>query len=548
MGFLSGMRFSRKLGLMTGAAVLGFSVFAALAFMTLQAVRINSAMYQSISLGYQLAGDCYDPPASLVAALPPAIAAEDATNAADTRKAVGLLLEAHRAFTASQQHYHAALPPGAIRDLMANDSAPAGEEWFTIAEQEYIPALLAGDHEGARRIRIQKMDVIFARHKAANDRLANLTADWIPTEEKHAAAIIRTRSIELGAIFAGLVLLLVVLGSAISRGIVRPVGKVLEALSAMAQGDLSHRLEVESADEMGEMAAAFNQTAESFRAVLTAISQAAAHTAAGSAELNATALDTTGRSSENAHEAQQVAAAMVQMSASIAEVTEAATSAANSGAATESAAQHGHRVVEETMSVIRRSAEVTAEAAEQIRALGESSEQISRIVSVINEIAGQTNLLALNAAIEAARAGEQGRGFAVVAGEVRRLAERTTQATREIGTMIETVQQRTSGAVEAMHAGQQQVSAGIAKAEECGSALKEIVSLAHEAEKKIRRIAVASNEQNSAAEEITRSMSSISQFTEHSSTSGEQIAAACGDLAKVAAELEAHVHRFSFTR
>lgn len=545
MTFLNRMRFSRKLGLMTGAAVTGIGLFAVLAFATLRAVRINSPRYEDIALGYQLAGDCYDPPASLVAALPPAIAAEDAATPQETSKAVDLLRQAHQAFDTSQKHYREALPGGAIRNLMSAESYPAGEEWFTIAEKEYIPALLAGDHEGARRIRIAKMDPLFATHKAANDKLSDLTADWIPSQEKAAASIIASRSLELGLIFAGMAVILVFLGLSISRAIVTPVRRAIHVLTAMAEGDLSVSLEVNSTDEMHEIAEALNRTIVSIRSVLSSLYLAAEKAAAASTELTATSEDTAMRARDHAQDTQQLAAAMVQMSAAIAEVSDPAQEASASGLATETAADQGQRVMEETMCVIKQAAQITSEAAGQIRSLGQSSEQIGRIVGVIDEIAGQTNLLALNAAIEAARAGEQGRGFAVVAGEVRRLAERTTQATREIGTMISSIQQETATAVHSVEGGRERVVAGLTKAEECGSALDEIVRLARAAGGKVQQIAAAASEQSSVANQVTKNMHSISAFTEHSTAAGEQTVAACSDLSKLSADLEHHVQRFN---
>jgi methyl-accepting chemotaxis protein len=200
------------------------------------------------------------------------------------------------------------------------------------------------------------------------------------------------------------------------------------------------------------------------------------------------------------------------------------------------------------MRVIQNAAKITSEAADQIRSLGKSSDQIGRIVGVIEEIAGQTNLLALNAAIEAARAGDQGRGFAVVAGEVRRLAERTTNATREIAAMISSIQQETANAVLTMESGREQVDAGLTKAEECGSALGTIVQMAHDAGNMVKQIASSAVEQTSVAGQVTESMNSITQFTEHSAAAGEQTLAACGDLAKLASELENNVQRFNISK
>jgi len=289
MFVLNRMSFAWKLGFMTLAAMLGLGSFAVVAFMTMRAVCINSPMYQNIALGYQLAGDIYDPPASLLAALSPALAAEDATTQDETRKAIERMRQAHQAFDQSHKHYQEVLPQGAIRELMQNESYPAGQEWFAIADREYIPALLAGDHEGARRIRIEKMNPLFAKHKASNDKLSQLTSDWIPSLEKRAEATIRLRSMEMAGIVVTLAILMVLVGFAISRGIVRPVRSAVTVLSAMSEGDLSHSLDVDSADEMREVADALNRTIDSFRTVLSAISEAAVHTASASAELTATA-------------------------------------------------------------------------------------------------------------------------------------------------------------------------------------------------------------------------------------------------------------------
>lgn len=269
MNLLNRMNFSSKLRLMSLAGLVGLGAFAAVAFSTLHAVRINSALYQDIALAYQLAGDCYDPPASLLDALAPAISAEDATTPEETRKFVALVQQAHQSFTAAHKHYQEVLPPGAIRDLMRDESGPTGEEWFAVADSKYLPALLAGDHEAARQIRIAQMDPIFVRHKAANDKLAQLTGDWIPSEEKRAGSIIHARTVELCLIFVAMAVVLWFAGLAISRGIVGPVRQAVHVLSSMASGDLSQSLEVDTADEMREVADAVNRTAGSFRAVLS---------------------------------------------------------------------------------------------------------------------------------------------------------------------------------------------------------------------------------------------------------------------------------------
>jgi methyl-accepting chemotaxis protein len=545
MNVLNQMRFRGKFALMTSSTVVGLGIFGALAFATMNAVRINSAMYRDIALGYQLAGDCYDPPASLVAALPSAIAAEEATTPAETRQAIDSLLQGHKAFQTSQQHYYQVLPPGPIRDLLHEESYPAGEQWFSIAEKEFIPVLLAGDHDAARKIRIEKMNPLFVRQKAANDRLSKLTSSWIPTQERHAADVIHRRGIELAVLFAAVIAMLITLGSLISRSIVEPVRKTVNLLIAMAKGDLSRTIEIDSNDEMKEMADALNRTIASFREVLAAISQASERVTAASTELAATSGETAQRLRKHSAETEQAARAMGQMSEAISAVSRSASSARGKGAATEAAVGQGRTVVKELVESIRRAAEVTSQAAGQIQALGHNSEQIGKIVSVIEEIASQTNLLALNASIEAVRAGEQGRGFAVVAGEVRRLAERTTTATQEIAGMIQTIQQETASVIQSMGRGKSEVDASLAKSGECDQALNQIVQLARESGNMMMQIATAADEQMAAASQVTGSMSSISQFTQYATSAGEQTVSACEGLEKLAIELEDHVHNFT---
>lgn len=544
MNLLSRMKFSAKLWLMTAAGLLGLALFASVAWSTLRAVCINSDMYQNIALGYQLAGDCYDPPASLLAALYPALAAEDATAPEETQKYIALLREAEKAFEASHQHYQQVLPVGEIREVMRTGSYPTGHQWFAIAESQYIPALLAGDHEEARKIRIEQMDPVLAQHKAANDRLASLTGSWIPSLETRAGSITHTRGVVLAVVFAAVALVLWLVGMAISRGIVRPVRQVVTVLAAMAQGDLSHVLEMESEDEMREVADELNRTAESFRVVLTAIAKVASQTASASAELMASAQETVRRSRDHSLEAQQSATAMEEMSAAIAEVSQAASEAAHSGVDTEQAATQGHDVVIATMHAIEQAASTTEQAVTRMEELGRHSVQIGQIISVIAEIAEQTNLLALNASIEAARAGEQGRGFAVVAGEVRRLAERTAGATREIGEKITSVQQQTSSAIEIIECGRQQVEESLGHVRNSSEALEHILALARAEGKMVQQIASSASQQTSAARQASEGVGSISAFTEHAVAVCEQTLMACNELSRLAAELETRAQSF----
>jgi methyl-accepting chemotaxis protein len=201
-------------------------------------------------------------------------------------------------------------------------------------------------------------------------------------------------------------------------------------------------------------------------------------------------------------------------------------------------------VVERTVDGMKRIAEVVRQSALTVQELGKSSDQIGEIIGVIDDIADQTNLLALNAAIEAARAGEHGRGFAVVADEVRKLAERTTKATKEIAGMIRKIQTDTQGAVLSMNQGTQEVEKGITSADQAGAALSEIVKISQQVTDMVLQIASASEQQSDASGQISQNVEVIASVTHETATGVQQVARAAEDLNKLTEILQGLVSGF----
>jgi len=250
---------------------------------------------------------------------------------------------------------------------------------------------------------------------------------------------------------------------------------------------------------------------------------------------------------EQSQQTIEVSGAVDDMTKTILKTTKNSASAAEAAKNSGIIAKEGGKVVNETIQGMNRVAEVVKKSAETVHALGKNSEQIGEIIQVIEDIADQTNLLALNAAIEAARAGEQGRGFAVVADEVRKLAERTTKATKEITAMINQIQKDTEGAVKSMNEGTVEVEKGKELANRAGRSLDQIIKETEDVLDKSAQVAAASEEQGATAEQIGKNIEAINTVANESATGIQHIAGAAEKLNKLTSNLESLISMFKLS-
>jgi len=339
------------------------------------------------------------------------------------------------------------------------------------------------------------------------------------------------------------------LGAAVSGMTIRSIRSIMFRLVATMQRVAANDLatddaEITTEDEIGQAGTAFNRMKNSLREMIQSIAGTAQHVASASEELSSSATQQAQSAETQKDQTAQVATAMQEMSSTVLQVSENSNKAAEASRQAAETARRGGAIVEETLSRMRAIADSVSGTAKKMDELGKSSDQIGQIVGVINDIADQTNLLALNAAIEAARAGEQGRGFAVVADEVRKLAERTTTATKEIAGMIKNIQQETKTAVTAMETGTKQVEEGVKSTIQAGGSLKEIIHMAEQVGEMVMQIATAAMEQSSASEEVNQNMEKIAKLVKESADGAQQSAKACQDLSSLAFDLQNMVGTF----
>ncbi|BCS54920.1 methyl-accepting chemotaxis protein [Geobacter sp. SVR] len=304
-----------------------------------------------------------------------------------------------------------------------------------------------------------------------------------------------------------------VLNILVGAGITRPLQKVIASLKDIARGnaDLTMRLPVERQDEAGELAQAFNDFMDKLHYIISHVGTTTAQLSVAVRELHKGSARVSDDLGHMTRQTDGVATAGEEMAATSIDIAGNCLAAANSSVQANTSVAYGTEVVQKAVEVMHGIAQRVKASATTVDALGKRSDQIGDIIGTIEDIADQTNLLALNAAIEAARAGEQGRGFAVVADEVRALAERTTQATKEIGTMIAAIQKETRSAVGSMEEGVNEVERGIAEAAKSKQALRDILEQVNVVTVQVNQIATAAEEQTATTADISQSIQNVNE-------------------------------------
>jgi methyl-accepting chemotaxis protein len=380
-------------------------------------------------------------------------------------------------------------------------------------------------------------------------------------------------TILMSVFFVVAVALLVAIGWTIARSITRPLQVIVAACNDMSAGIFQDKAQtIHRKDEIGQLSDALVNMRRNVRQVLKQVHESAEQVAASSEELTASAeqssqavnqvaastSDVAAAANKTLVAAGEASAAVEQMSAGIQQIAANTNQVATHSSQASDKAKEGDVSVNKAVSQMASIEQTVNNSAQVVAKLGERSKEIGQIVNTISGIAGQTNLLALNAAIEAARAGEQGRGFAVVAEEVRKLAEQSQDAAKQIANLIGEIQGDTDKAVVAMDAGTREVKVGSEVVTAAGEAFKEIAGLILQVSDQVREISAAIQQMASGTQQIVNSvkeidsltktgggeMQTVSAATEEQSASIEEIASSSQALAKLAQNMQAAVNKF----
>ncbi|MCI3946370.1 methyl-accepting chemotaxis protein [Pseudomonas syringae] len=415
---------------------------------------------------------------------------------------------------------------------------------YQVAQDRYLTFVAAGNLEAAVAISNGEM-------KSAADLVENTLKKLIGINDAkaekagNAADTAYQQTLWMVGIFIAVgVLTTLLLAWMYTRSLTGPIGESLSIAQRIATNDLSKDIALDGTDEAAKLIAALAAMQTNLRSALTLIGDSSTQLAATSEEMHAVTEDASRTIQRQSNEIEMAATAVNQMSAAVEEVASNAASASEVTSQSSTAAMAGRAQVDETVTAINLMVSKVQVTSTEVQGLAAMATDISKVLDVIRAIAEQTNLLALNAAIEAARAGEAGRGFAVVADEVRALAHRTQQSTREIEQMVSSIQTGTGNAVTAMEQTSVQAHKTLEMANGAGKALLEITESISQINERNLMIATAAEEQAQVAREVDRSLVSIRDLSSQTSEGSNQTAIATAELSSLASGLNRLTKQF----
>ncbi|WP_024682133.1 methyl-accepting chemotaxis protein [Pseudomonas syringae] len=415
---------------------------------------------------------------------------------------------------------------------------------YQAAQDHYLASVAAGNLEGAVAISNGEMKNAADQVENTLKKLISINDSKAEKAGNQADAAYQQTLWMVGIFIAVGVLATLLLAWLYTRSLTGPINESLNIAQRIAANDLSKDVPQSGSDEAAKLIAALAAMQTNLRSALTLIGDSSTQLAATSEEMHAVTEDASRTIQRQSNEIEMAATAVNQMSAAVEEVASNAASASEVTSQSSTAAMAGRAQVDETVTAINLMVSKVQLTSTEVQGLAVMATDISKVLDVIRAIAEQTNLLALNAAIEAARAGEAGRGFAVVADEVRALAHRTQQSTREIEQMVGSIQTGTGNAVTAMEQTSVQAHKTLEMANGAGKALLEITESISQINERNLMIATAAEEQAQVAREVDRSLVSIRDLSSQTSEGSNQTAIATAELSTLAAGLNRLTKQF----
>jgi methyl-accepting chemotaxis protein len=422
-------------------------------------------------------------------------------------------------FEDRQAYWDGALDESRLKQALVRDSTATARELYAIGDKEFMPAARAEDHARMAALLTTRLHDVYHKHRASIDEvvaLANKQSDAGAREAADTIASGRRHLIEIGV---AILAVCVAFGWSVSRGITRRVSATVDALNAVAAGDLTPRLTDDSNDDLGKMSRALNAAVDGMGNALAEVHAVSNTLTSAAGELSASAESLASGAHEQAASLQETAASLEEITATVRQSSDNAQEANQLATSSRQSAERGGQVVTQANTAMTE--------------IHDASDRISNIISTIDDIAFQTNILALNAAVEAARAGEQGRGFAVVAAQVGTLSQRSSDAAKEIKALIQDSVRKVAG--------------GSALVSRSGQSLSEILKSVTCVTDLVGEMAAAFREQSTGLHQISTAVAQMDEVMQANSSQTDALSGTATRLTEHAERLHELLGRFRLT-
>lgn len=323
---------------------------------------------------------------------------------------------------------------------------------------------------------------------------------------------------------------------ALGRKVTGPLNEVVDSLQAACQGEIGRKVEVKTEDEIGVLAASYNQMIDLIVYLIRQTQESSRRLEQSASDILSATEQAASGSAEQAASISQTTATMEELASTYRQIAENADQVVNMAEASLGSAEAGQQAVANTLNAMEDIKGRTQTSASRILALGERSQQIGQVLSIINAIADQTKILALNAAIEAARAGEAGKGFSVVAIEIRKLAESVVESTSEISTIMTEIQAAANELVMSTEQELKQVQEGVELAHDTGENLDQILEMVEQTTVAAKEISAATQQQKSATDQVVKAMREVASVAQQTAAGSRQVASSAESLSAMARE------------
>ena len=557
---LDNRKHQKKFGVILLSIFLGSLLVMVITWQTLSVVSVNGTLYKRIVQGKDLIADILPPPEYIIETNMIAMQMLEEINQQKLQELMKSFDRLKSDYFTRHKFWADNLEEGStadrqIRDMMLTTSYEPAMKYYSLMDEKYIPAIKSGDRDAAAILLHGALNEAYAAHRQGIDKVVELANVRVKNDEHESASTIFNRTLLL---FLS-VLLSLLAATGASFIVIRTIVGDLQRATATAQsGDLSLRLDVTTKDELGELCRAFDIMSDRLQRKTEEATAIANGDLTVKIEV-ASDRDTLGKSFENMLASlidlvRQVQRSVGEVTAGSGQVSTASQSLSQGATETASSLEEVSSSMTEISSQTKSNAENAGKADELVRAaslaategkgkiattvsamneINTSSQEIAKIIKVIDDIAFQTNLLALNAAVEAARAGRHGKGFAVVADEVRNLAGRSAKAAKETAELIESAKQK--------------ADVGLNVANETAKAFEEIVKGVMSVTELVAGIATSSNEQARGIAQISSGLSQIDQVTQQNTATAEETASAAEELSSQAQTLQHLIGKFKLT-